>query len=98
MPASVTVQIVLPAELIQEIDEHIRRIAALGNGTPTRSALLRHWLSVAAPQMREALERAERGYALAELERQGKAIRARTSPAKPTAKTAAKPSKKPPRR
>ena len=70
MPASVTVQIVLPAELIHEIDDHIRRIAAIQpGGGPTRSALLRHWLLVAAPQMRLALEQAERAHALAELER-----------------------------
>ena len=54
-----TVQVVLPDELINEIDDHIRRIARLHGAAPTRSALLRHWLMSAAPQMRFALQRAE---------------------------------------
>ena len=55
-----TLQVVVPDELIDELDDYVRRLNALyPGGGPTRSALVRHMLNLAVPMMRASIERTE---------------------------------------
>ena len=85
-----TLQVVVPDELIDELDDYVRRLNALyPGGGPTRSALVRHMLALAVPAMRASIERTEReaqqSAAAFAAERKRRVIK--PTPKRPTIKT-----------